>query len=93
MEYQLNIGIQNCKNEKISIATFCLLAFFASIRMSNNFFSKIIAPIVVKFYMKHDQTPGFQNYKIGSGQESKMATVTEKNQKQQNQLLLQNHKV
>ena len=26
--------------------------------------------------MKHDQTPGFQNYKIGSGQESKMAAIT-----------------
>ena len=25
--------------------------------------------------MKHDQTPGFQNYKIGSRQESKMAAV------------------
>ena len=25
--------------------------------------------------MKHDQTPGFQNYKTGPGQESKMAAV------------------
>ena len=42
---------------------------------SNNFFSKTIASIDVKFHMKHDQTPLFQNYKIGSGQESKMATI------------------
>ena len=29
-----------------------------------------------KFHMEHDQTPGFENCKIGSGQESKMATIT-----------------
>ena len=40
------------------------------------FFLITIAPIAVKFQMKHDQTPGFQNCKIGSGQESKMATIT-----------------
>ena len=33
--------------------------------------------------MKHDQTPGFQNCKIGSGQESKMAIVTKNSKKQQ----------
>ena len=35
-------------------------------------------PIVVKFHLKCDQTPGFQNYKFGSGQESKIATITKK---------------
>ena len=44
-------------------------------------FFKTIAPIVVKFQMKHNQTPGFQNYKIGSGQESKMVAITKKNSK------------
>ena len=33
---------------------------------------------VVKFHMKHDQTPGFQNYKTGSDPESKMAAITKK---------------
>ena len=37
---------------------------------------KIIAPIIVKFHMKHDQTPGFQNCETGPGQESKMAAIT-----------------
>ena len=32
--------------------------------------------IVVKFHLKYDQTPGFQNYKFGLGQESKMAAIT-----------------
>ena len=31
--------------------------------------------------MKHDQTPGFQNYKIGSGQESKMTAVSKNSKK------------
>ena len=29
-----------------------------------------------KFHLKYDQTPGFQNYEFGLGQESKMAAVT-----------------
>ena len=45
-------------------------------QLQTTFPLKPFAPIVVKFHMKHDQTPGFQNYKIGSGQESKMAAVT-----------------
>ena len=40
------------------------------------FFSKTTEAIVVKFHLKYDQTPGFQNYKFGLGQESKMAPVT-----------------
>ena len=40
------------------------------------FFSKTTEAIVVKFHLKYDQTPGFQNYEFGLGQESKMATVT-----------------
>ena len=40
------------------------------------FFSKTTEAIVVKFRLKYDQTPGFQNYKFGLGQESKMAAVT-----------------
>ena len=39
------------------------------------FFSEIIATIVVKFHMKHDWIPGFQNCNIRSGQESKMVAV------------------
>ena len=42
----------------------------------NNFFSKTTEAIVVKFHLKYDQTPGFQNYEFGLGQESKMAAVT-----------------
>ena len=61
-------------------------------KKTNNFFSKSTAHIVVKIHMKHDQTQGFQNSKIGSGRESKMAAIT-KNKKQQNQLLLQNQLV
>ena len=40
------------------------------------FFSKTTEAIVVKFHLKYDQTPGFQNYKFGLGQESKMAAIT-----------------
>ena len=39
-------------------------------------FSKTTEAIVVKFHLKYDQTPGFQNYEFGLGQESKMAAVT-----------------
>ena len=42
------------------------------------FFSKTTEAIVVKFHLKYDQTPGFQNYEFGLGQESKMAAVTKK---------------
>ena len=40
------------------------------------FFSKTTEAIFVKFRLKYDQTPGFQNYEFGLGQESKMAAVT-----------------
>ena len=40
------------------------------------FFSKTTEAIVVKFHLKYDQTPRFQNYKFGLGQESKMAAIT-----------------
>ena len=40
------------------------------------FFSKTTEAIVLKFHLKYDQTPGFQNYKFGLGQESKMAAIT-----------------
>ena len=40
------------------------------------FFSKTTFAIVVKFHLKYDLTSGFQNYKFGLGQESKMAAVT-----------------
>ena len=45
-------------------------------KYSNIFFYKTIAPTVLKFYMEHDQPPGSQNYKIGSGRISKMAPIT-----------------
>ena len=41
-----------------------------------HFFSKTTEAIVVNFHLKYDQTPEFQNYKSGLGQESKMAAVT-----------------
>ena len=40
------------------------------------FFTKTTEAIVVKFHLNYIQTPGFQNYKLGLGQESKMAAVT-----------------
>ena len=40
------------------------------------FFSKTTEAIIVKLHLKYDQTPGFQNYKFGLGQETKMAAVT-----------------
>ena len=39
-------------------------------------FSETTEAIVVKFHLKYDQTPGFQKYELGLGQESKMAAVT-----------------
>ena len=72
-----------------------VMLLYLKITYLNNFkqifFSKTTEAIVVKFHMKYDQTPGFQNYKFGLGQESKMATVTKKWQKHQNQLFLWNH--
>ena len=85
MEYQLNIGIQNRKNEEnlwrglvtltYFLFTSLILFQFACLKITylNNFFSKTIAPFVVKFHMKHDQTPGSKNCKIGSGGISKIA--------------------
>ena len=52
---------------------------YLKIAYLNNFkqlFSKTTEAIVVKFHLKYDQTPGFQNYEFGLGQESKMADVT-----------------
>ena len=40
------------------------------------FFSKTTKAIVVKFHLKYDPTPGFQNYKFGLGQESQLAAIT-----------------
>ena len=45
-------------------------------KYSSIFFLKNDAPTVLKFYMEHDLAPGSQNYKIGSGQISKMAAIT-----------------
>ena len=42
----------------------------------SSFFSNTTEAILVKFHLQYDQTPGFQNYKFGLSQESKMATVT-----------------
>ena len=58
-----------------------VMLLYLKITYLNNFkqpfFSKTTKAIVVKFHLKYDQTPGFQNYKFGLGQESKMAAVTE----------------
>ena len=45
-------------------------------QLQTSFSLKTIASIVVKFHMEHGLTPGFQNFKIGPGQESKMAAMT-----------------
>ena len=91
MEYQRNVGIQIVKMKKnlwlsfVTVTYFLftsvILLHFICLKISylNIFFSKTNAPVIVKFHMKHDQTPEFQNYKIGSGQESKMATITKNN--------------
>ena len=50
-------------------------------KYSNIFFYKTVAPTVLKFYMEHDLVPGSQNYKIGSGQISKMAAITKNSKK------------
>ena len=89
MEYQWNIGIQNYKNEKNLWRSFVTVTYFlfTSVRLlylkitflnhfKQLFFSKTTEAIVVKFHFKYDQTPGFQNYKFGLGQESKIAAVT-----------------
>ena len=55
------------------------MLLYLKITYLNNFkqlFSKTTEAIVVKFHLKYDQTPRFQNYKFGLGQESKMAAVT-----------------
>ena len=71
MEYQWNIGIQNCKKEKNSFVTVTYFLFisvtllYLKIAYLNNFkqhFFKTTEAIVVKFHLKYDQTPGFQNY-------------------------------
>ena len=52
---------------------------YIKIAYLNNFkqlFSKTTEAIVVKFHLKYDQTPRFQNYEFGLGQESKMAAAT-----------------
>ena len=36
-------------------------------QLQTNIFSKTTEAIVVKFHLKYDQTPGFQNYKFGLG--------------------------
>ena len=81
MEYQRNIGIQNYKNEKNLKRSFVTVTYFLftsvmllylKITYLNNFkqlFSKTTWAIVVKFHLKYDQTPGFQNYKFGLGQD------------------------
>ena len=89
MEYQWNIGIQNCKNEKNRYRSFVTVTYFLFTSVTllylklaylynfkQLFFSKTTEAIVVKFHLKYDQTPGFQNNEFGLGQESKMAAVT-----------------
>ena len=56
-----------------------VMLLYLKITYFNNFklfFSKTTEAIVVKFHLKYDQTPGFQDYKFGLGQESKMAAST-----------------
>ena len=55
------------------------MLLYLKITYYNNFkqfFSKTTEAIVVKFHLNYDKTPGFQNYKFGLGQESRMAAVT-----------------
>ena len=98
IEFLRNVGIQNCKIEKnlwrsfipvtYFLFTSVILLQFVCLKMTylNNFkhfFSETIPPIVVKVHMKHDQTQGFQNYRIVSGQESKVATNTKNSKNNQ----------
>ena len=41
----------------------------------NDLFSEIIAPMVLKFHMQHDEAAGLQNDKIQVGWESNIAAV------------------
>ena len=69
MEYQWNIGIQNCKNKKErSFVTVTYLLFtsvtllylkIAYLHKFKHSFSKTTQAIIVKFHLKYDQTPGF----------------------------------
>ena len=52
----------------------CSLALVKQLQTTS--FSKTTEAIVVKLHWKYDQSPGFQCYKFGLGQESKMAAVT-----------------
>ena len=52
-------------------------------KYSNSFY-KTTGPRVLKFHMEHDQTPGSQNCKIGSGRISKMAAVTKNSKNNKN---------
>ena len=53
-------------------------------KYSNIFFYRTIAPTVLKFYVEHDLAPGSQNYKIGSGRISKVATITKNSKNNKN---------
>ena len=57
-----------------------VMLLYLKITYVNNFkqlfFLKLMRQFFVKFHLVYNQTPGFQNYKFGLGQESKMAAVT-----------------
>ena len=55
-------------------------------QLKTTFVSKTTEAIDVKFHLKYDQTPGFQNYEFGLRQESKMAAVTKNSKTIKNQL-------
>ena len=90
MEYQWNRGIQNYKNKENLLLFYhsdllsVYYRYFAPIHMTkNNIFKQpqttfSLKPLhqLLSNFMKHDQTPGVQNCRIGSGQESKMAIIT-----------------
>ena len=56
-----------------------MVCCYTKITYLNNFkqlfSSKTTEAIVVKFHLKYDQTPGFQNYKFGLGPESAVTEI------------------
>ena len=72
-----------------------VMLLYLKITYFNNFkqlfLSKTTEEIVVKFPLKYEQTSGFQNYKFGLGQESKMVAVTKNSKNIKINFFSQNH--
>ena len=76
MKIYTNDLVKGHSDFKVKCLTFGLYTQVSDSGPLGPLVSKTTEAIVVKFHLKYDQTPGFQNYEFGLGQESKMATVT-----------------